>query len=361
MSAQSDKQAPSGGITLGELAARFGCQLSGEPQVRVHSVATLANAQSGQLSFLANKQYRRFLAQTQASAVIVHPDQLADCPGNALLADDPYVLYARIAHVLHPAPAMTPGVAEGAHVSPDAALGADVRVEPGAVIEAGVQLGARVWIGPGCVVQRDCRIGDDTRLVANVTLCHGVRIGARGLIHPNTVVGSDGFGLARAPEGWIKVAQVGAVQIGDDVEIGAGTTVDRGAIEDTEIGNGVKLDNQIQVAHNVRIGEHTVVAACTGVSGSTTIGKRCMIAGAVGFVGHLDIADDVVITGQTMVNKSITKPGVYSSALPMDEASRWRRNSARFRKLDELAKRVKQLERVSESSAGAVKDLEGRD
>ncbi len=361
MSAQSDNQARATGVTLGELAARFGCQLSGDPDVRIHAVATLANARAGQISFLANKQYRRFLADTQADAVIVQPEDLPDCPGNALLADDPYVLYARIAHVLHPPPALSPGVAAGAYVSEGARLGEDVRVDCGAVIEHGAQLGARVWIGPGCVVQRDCEIGADTRLVANVTLCHGVRIGARGLIHPNTVIGSDGFGLARAAEGWIKVPQLGAVRIGEDVEIGAGTTVDRGAIEDTVIGNGVKLDNQIQVAHNVRIEEHTVVAACTGVSGSTTIGKRCMIAGAVGFVGHLDIADDVVITGQTMVNKSIAKPGVYSSALPMDEASSWRRNSARFRKLDELAKRVKRLERASEAVAGAIKDLEGRD
>ena len=187
-------------------------------------------------------------------------------------------------------------------------------------------------------------VGEGRELVANVTLGRAVRIGARVLIHPGAVIGADGFGFARETEGWLKLPQVGSVSIGDDVEIGACTTIDRGAIEDTVVEEGVKLDNNIQVAHNVRIGAHTIVAACVGISGSTVIGRRCMIAGAVGFVGHLQITDDVVITGQTMVNRSIGEPGVYSSALPMDEATRWRKNSARFRHLDELARRVKALE-----------------
>jgi UDP-3-O-[3-hydroxymyristoyl] glucosamine N-acyltransferase len=187
-------------------------------------------------------------------------------------------------------------------------------------------------------------VGERSELVANVTLGCAVRIGERCVIHPGAVIGSDGFGFAREPDGWLKVPQLGGVRIGDDVEVGACTTIDRGAIEDTVIEDGVKLDNNVQIAHNVRIGAHTIIAACVGISGSTVIGKRCMIAGAVGFVGHLQIADDVVITGQTMVNRSISKPGVYSSALPMDEAQRWRKNSARFRQLDKLARRVKALE-----------------
>jgi len=194
-------------------------------------------------------------------------------------------------------------------------------------------------VGAGAV------IGAGSRLVANVTICAGVRLGARVLVHPGAVIGADGFGLAREPEGWIKVPQVGSVSIGDDVEIGANTTIDRGAIEDTVIEEGVKLDNQIQVAHNVRIGAHTVVAGCAGISGSTSIGRNCMIAGAVGIAGHLEIVDGVVITGLTMVSRSIHKPGVYSGALPLDEARRWRRNAARFRQLDALAKRVARLER----------------
>jgi UDP-3-O-[3-hydroxymyristoyl] glucosamine N-acyltransferase len=175
-------------------------------------------------------------------------------------------------------------------------------------------------------------------------------------VHPGAVIGGDGFGFAREAEGWLKVPQLGSVRVGDDVEIGACTTIDRGAIDDTVIEQGVKLDNNIQVAHNVRIGEHTIIAACVGISGSTVIGRRCMIAGAVGFVGHLQIADDVVITGQTMVNRSITEAGVYSSALPMDEAKRWRKNSARFRHLDELARRLKAVEAALGIKGGSTRD-----
>lgn len=332
-------------MRLGELAVRFGLTLRGDADAQVSGVATLAGAGTGDIAFLANPAYRRFLALTGASAVIVGADDAEACPGNALISANPYAAYARIATLLHPAPAIEPGVASSASVAAGVSVPASVHIGHCAVIEAGVRLGDRVVIGPGSFVGRDTQIGDDSRLVANVTVCHGVALGRRVLIHPGTVLGSDGFGIARETDGWIKVPQLGGVRVGDDVEIGAGTTIDRGAIDDTIIGNGVKLDNQIQVAHNVEIGAHTVIAACTGVSGSTRIGERCLIAGAVGFVGHLDIADDVVITGQTMVNKSISEAGVYSSALPMDEARRWRRNSARFRQLDDLAKRLRAIEK----------------
>ena len=339
-------------LSVADIAVRYGCRIAGDPDARVARVATLENASGDCISFLANPRYRRWLSQTQAAAVILAPDDASECPTTALITDNPYSVYARVATELAPAVALVAGVHAAATVSAQAQVPASCEVGPGAVIAAGAVLGERVFVGPGVVIGRDCQVGDDTRLIANVTLCHGVRFGQRCIVHPGSVVGSDGFGIAQEPEGWFKVPQLGSVQIGDDVEIGACTSIDRGAIEDTVIEDGVKLDNQIQVAHNVHIGAHTVVAACVGISGSTRIGQRCMIAGAVGFVGHLDIADDVIITGQTMVNRSIDEPGgVYSSALPMDEARRWRRNSARFRKLDELAKRLSKLEKKLSKAA----------
>jgi UDP-3-O-[3-hydroxymyristoyl] glucosamine N-acyltransferase len=330
--------------TLGQLAVRFGCSLRGDPDLRVERVATLAQATPGTITFLANPRYRAQLATTRATAVILAAEHAEQCPAAALIAADPYATYARVAALLHPAQAHPPGVHPRAVVAADATIAPGASIGACVVIESGARVGEHARVGPGCVVGARAEIGSSSELVASVVVCHDVRIGSRVLVHPGTVIGADGFGFAREPEGWLKVPQLGSVVIGDDVEIGALTTIDRGAIEDTVVEEGVKLDNNIQVAHNVRIGAHTIIAACVGISGSTVIGKRCMIAGAVGFVGHLQIADDVVITGQTMVNRSIDKPGVYSSALPMDEAVRWRRNSARFRHLDELARRVQALE-----------------
>ena len=337
---------PTNGLTLGDLATRFGCDLVGDPDVIVAQVATLAQAGPGDLAFLANTKYRRYLSTTMASAVVLTDAVAGDCPTNAIIATDPYVVYAHIAQILHPPQRPASGRHAAAYCDTSAVIANSASIAPGAVIEAGVRVGERVRIGPNCVVGANSVIGDDSTLVANVTICHGVKMGVRVTVHPGVVIGSDGFGFARDESGWVKVPQIGTVIIGDDVDIGAGTTIDRGAMDDTVIEHGVKLDNQIQVAHNVRIGEHTVVAACTGISGSTSIGKRCLIAGAVGFVGHLDITDDVTITGQTMVNRSISEPGVYSSALPMDDAVRWRKNSARFRRLDDLARTVKRLAKL---------------
>ncbi|MEM6638876.1 MAG: UDP-3-O-(3-hydroxymyristoyl)glucosamine N-acyltransferase [Pseudomonadota bacterium] len=352
------------GIAIGELAAQFGCELIGDPDARVGHVATLANAGPGTLAFLANPKYRPKLAQCAASAVVLSAEDAAGCATNALITDDPYVTYARIATVLHPSTGHAPGIHAAASCDPTAEIHPTAHVAPGAVIEAGAEVCEGAFIGPQCVVGRHARVGPHSVLTANVTVAHHCEIGARVTLHPASVIGSDGFGYARAAEGWLKVPQVGRVVLGDDVDVGAGTTIDRGAVEDTVIGHGVKLDNQIQIGHNVRIGDHTIVAACSGVSGSTVIGKRCLVAGAVGFVGHLNICDDVTVTGQTMVNRSIDKPGVYSSALPMDEAARWRRNSARFRRLDDLARTVKRLEKAVASigeSAATTPDREGDD
>jgi UDP-3-O-[3-hydroxymyristoyl] glucosamine N-acyltransferase len=331
--------------SLGELAVRHGLELRGDPDARVARVGTLHGAGPDAVSFLANPRYRKYLATTRAGAVVIEPELAEGCAVPVLVAANPYAAYARIAADLHPVPEFTPGVSPAAHVAAGAEVAADAGVAPGAVIEAGARVGAGAWIGPNCVVGAGAEVGAGSRLVAGVTLCHGVKIGARVLLHPGVVIGGDGFGIAREPAGWIKVPQVGSVIIGDDVEIGANTTVDRGAIEDTVIEDGVKLDNQIQVGHNVRLGAHTVVAGCAAIAGSTTIGRNCMIAGCTGIGGHLEIADGVVITGMSMVSHSIREPGVYSSSLPVDEAARWRRNAARFRQLDKLARRVARMER----------------
>jgi len=331
--------------SLGELAVRHGLELRGDPDVRIARVGTLPGAGPDAVTFLANPQYRKYLATTRAGAVVLEPGLADECEVPVLVSGNPYAAYARIAADLHPAPAFTPGISPGAHVAEGAEVAADAGVAPGAVIEAGARIGAATWIGPNCVVGAGAEIGPGSRLVANVSVCHGVRIGARVLLHPGVVIGGDGFGIAREPAGWIKVPQVGSVVIGDDVEIGANTTIDRGAIEDTVLEDGVKLDNQIQVGHNVRLGAHTVVAGCAAIAGSATIGRNCMIAGCVGIGGHLEIADGTVITGMSMVSHSIREPGVYSGSLPVDEAARWRRNAARFRQLDKLAKRVARMER----------------
>lgn len=331
-------------VSLGELAGRFGCELRGDPDTRISGVATLANAGPGQLSFLANPGYRKFLGDTRAGAVVLSAKDADRCPVPALVSDNPYLLYARVAAVLNPPQPFEAGISPQATVDETASTSSSAWIGAGCVIEAGAAIGEGCFIGPGTVVGKNVIVGDDCRLVARVTLCEGVRIGNRAVIHPGAVIGADGFGIARDGERWIKVPQVGSVRIGDDVEIGANTTIDRGAIEDTVIESGVKLDNQIQIGHNVRIGEHTVVAGCVGISGSTVVGRRCMIAGATGIGGHIEIADDVVLLAASVVTSSIPEAGVYGSALMHDDARAWRRNSARFRHLDDMAKRLRRVE-----------------
>ena len=342
--------------TLGELGLRFGCVVQGDPGLVIDGVGTLAGAQPGQITFLANPRYRRLLADTRAAAVIMPPDDAEDFPAPALVSEHPYLIYARVASLLAPAMTQAGGISPAASVDPTAEVAADAWVGPGAVIEAGASIGSRTFVGPGSIIGKNVRLDADCRLVARVVICADVRIGERVILHPGVVLGSDGFGIAQDGQAWVKVPQLGGLIVGSDVEIGANTTIDRGAIEDTVIGDGVKLDNQIQIGHNVRIGEHTVIAGCTGVSGSAVIGARCMIGGMVGIAGHLEICDDTVITGQTLVSHSVRQPGVYSSALPLDEARRWRRNSARFRQLDKLAKKVQALGRATGNDDGEQKD-----
>jgi UDP-3-O-[3-hydroxymyristoyl] glucosamine N-acyltransferase len=317
------------------LAVRFGLTLRGEPTLRVSRVATLSLAGPGTLSFLANSRLRKQLSLSRATAIVVAPADASDCPTAALIAANPHLAYARIATLLHPEPPAVPGIHATASVSADARVAASAAVGPYCVVETGAVIGERVQLAAGCAVLEGATVGDDSRLMPRVTLYPGVRIGERCLLHAGAVIGADGFGFAPDAGTWVKVPQVGGVRIGDDVEIGANTTVDRGAIEDTVIENGVKLDNQIQVGHNVVIGEHTAIAACTGISGSTTLGKRCMIGGMVGFAGHLMIADDVMVTGCSLVSASIRQAGSYSSGMPTVETRAWRRMVAHLRKFGE--------------------------
>ncbi len=321
-----------GEFSLGELAVRFGLELRGDPALQVSHVATLSQAQAGSLSFLANSRYRKQLPCSRATAVVVAPADADACPGAALIGSNPYLAYARIATLLHPPVSTSPGIHSTSVVSCDARVAASASVGPFCVVEADADVGERVQLGAGCTVLSGARIGPDSRLMPRVTLYAGVRIGERCLLHTGVVIGADGFGFAPEAGTWVKVPQVGSVRIGDDVEIGANTTIDRGAIDDTVVENGAKLDNQIQVGHNVVIGAHTAIAACTGISGSTTIGQRCMIGGMVGFAGHLTIADDVSITGCSLVSASIKQAGSYSSGMPTVETRAWRRMVAHLRR-----------------------------
>ena len=332
------------GVTLGQLAARFGIALRGDPDLCVTAVATLKDARPGTISFLANARYRRFLEATAATAVVLEAAELERCPVAALVDPNPYAAYARIAAFLHPEPAIAPGVHPSAVVDGGARIAASAEIGPQVVVAAGVEIGERVVVGAGCVLGENVQIGADTRLAARVTLYRRVRIGARCVIHSGAVLGADGFGIAHDVDGWVKVPQLGGVVIGNDVEIGANTTIDRGAIEDTVIEDDVRLDNLIQVGHNVRICAHTAIAGCVGISGSTTIGRHCMIGGAVGIAGHLEIADGVTVLGFSLVSRSLPKPGVYSASMPAIEASGWRRAVGRLRHLDDLFDRVRTLE-----------------
>jgi UDP-3-O-[3-hydroxymyristoyl] glucosamine N-acyltransferase len=331
-------------ISLGELATRFGCELIGDPDVVVSAVASLPAATSDSLSFLSSNAYKAQLSATQAAAVIVRPADAGDCPVAAILHDDPYACYARMASLIHPLPDFEPGVHASAVVDETATVAATAHLAPNVVIGERSHIGEHVFVGPGTVIGPDCVVGDYSRLLANVTLARAVHIGARGIVHPGVVLGSDGFGNAMTPEGWVKVPQVGGVRIGDDVEIGANTTVDCGAIDDTVIEDGVRIDNLCMIAHNVHIGAHTALAAMTGIAGSTTIGKRCMFAGNSGSVGHITICDDVVVLGKAMVTKDITEPGPYSGMFSAEPARQWAKLVGRVRRLEALQKRVRKLE-----------------
>ncbi len=328
---------------LDELVERLGGELLGDPATAVRRVATLEQAGEGDLAFLANPKYQSRLAACGASAVILAPAarELTSLP--RIVTADPYIYFARVAQLFNPPEALVPGVHPAASVA--SPVPASVTVAAGASVDADVELGEHVVIGPGCRIGRGARIGAGSRLNANVTIYHDCVVGRDCIVHAGVVIGADGFGFARERDGsWVKIPQVGRVVIGDDVEIGANTTIDRGALDDTVIGDGVKLDNQIQIGHNVRIGERTAIAGCVGIAGSTTIGARCMIGGQAGIIGHLEIVDDVVVSAGTLVTKSIRRRGVYTANLPVQGHAEWVKNFAHLRHLDALVDRIRALE-----------------
>jgi UDP-3-O-[3-hydroxymyristoyl] glucosamine N-acyltransferase len=332
-------------FSVAELAKRFSLEFKGDGERIIDGVGTLSGAGPSQLSFLSNNKYAAQLAGTQAGVVVLNSDAVASCPTAALVARDPYVTYAHIAALFEHLPAAPQGihpsavVATGARVSATASIGPCCVIEDGAVVEDGAVL------GPHCIVGSHCTVGAQSRLVARVTLVTRVTLGKRVLVHPGAVIGSDGFGLAFDRDHWVKLPQLGGVRIGDDCEIGANTTIDRGALDDTVLEEDVRLDNQIQIAHNVHVGAHTAMAGCAAVAGSAKIGRYCMIGGNAGVLGHLEVADRVTITAKSLVTHSIREAGEYSSGVPLQENRQWRRNAARFKHLDELARRVSALEK----------------
>jgi UDP-3-O-[3-hydroxymyristoyl] glucosamine N-acyltransferase len=332
-------------MTLGELAARLGLAFSGDGDKPVTGLAPLASAGPEQLAFLSNKKYLYQLADTAAAAVIIHPDLVDQCPVDCLVSETPYVTFARITHFFDRSPRPEAGVhpsacvSDDAQVHPDASIGPNVVVEPGARVGAGVVMGANAYLG------HDSHLGAGTRVYPGAVLYHDVRLGEHCTVHSQAVLGGDGFGFAPGPEGWEKISQLGGVRVGDRVEIGACTTIDRGALDHTVIEDGAIIDNLVQIAHNCRIGKNTAIAGCTGLAGSTIIGANCTLAGGVGVVGHVEICDNVHVTGMTMVTKSITEPGAYSSGTPMMKTGDWKRSAVRFAQLDSIQQRLLAMEK----------------
>ncbi|MCP1316805.1 UDP-3-O-(3-hydroxymyristoyl)glucosamine N-acyltransferase [Vreelandella lionensis] len=333
-------------LTLADIARHLDVDFEGDADQPIRGLATLKEAAPDQVAFLANRAYLKDLATTKAAAVLLHPEHGKNCPVPRLEMDNPYLGYAKLSQLFDPLPARdVPGIHPSAVVAEGVTLGAEVCVQANAVIESGVVLGDRVVVGAGSVIGADCVIGDDTRLHANVTVCHGVVVGKRVILHSGCVIGGDGFGFAHDGAGWHKIAQLGGVVLGDDVEVGSCSSIDRGALGDTVIGNDVKIDSQVQIAHNVTIGDHSALAGCVGIAGSTKVGKHCMLGGGVGLSGHLTICDGVQVTGMSLVTNSIHEPGVYSSGTGAMSNTQWRKNAVRFKQLDDIAKRLARLEK----------------
>lgn len=332
-------------LTLQELAVAIDADLIGDPNYQISSCATLESARSDQLSFIYNKKYITDLQTTNAGVVILSDAFLAGYDGNALIVKNPYLAYAKAANVIHAAPPRLGSIHASVVIGDNANIAEDCVLAPHVVIGDDVTIGKGCYIGPGCVIANKVVIGNNLKLVANVSLGEETKIGDNVTIHPSTVIGSDGFGYApyNDKKGWCKIPQLGHVVIGNDVEIGSNTSIDCGALDDTVIGDGVKIDNQVQIAHNVVIGDHTAIAACTGIAGSTKIGKYCTFAGGVGLVGHISITDGVHVTGMTMVTHSINEAGVYSSGTPFQKNTDWLKNAVRFKQLDKLTKKINYL------------------
>lgn len=332
--------------TAAALAECFALGLRGDGNVAVRGVGTLAHAAPDQLAFLANPKYRAQLGATGAGVVVMRQSDAEGFAGTALIARDPYTAFARVSALFDPAPVHSPGIHPSADIHPGSRVADDAHVGAFVSIGANSRIEAGATVGPGCVIGDDCVVGPACELVARVTLVTRVRLGARVRIHPGAVLGADGFGLAMQRSGdgeghWIKVPQLGGVVVGDDCEIGANTCIDRGAIEDTVLEEDVRLDNLIQIGHNVRIGAHTAMAGCVAVAGSAKIGRYCLLGGGAGVAGHLEICDRVVVTAMSLVTGSIREPGEYSSGTGLMDNRSWRKNAARFKQLDRMARQLR--------------------
>lgn len=335
-------------ITLNDIVARLGGELSGDGSQLIHAIAPLEGAGPGTAAFLSNPKYRKQLAATAASVVILSPEVVADCPVATIATPQPYLYFARLSQWLNPPARPAPGVHELARV--ESPVPDSVSVGPGAWVGPNVVFGENVVVGANCTIGAGVALGADTVLHPNVSIYAGCCLGQRVLVHSGAVIGADGFGFARESDGcWVKIPQVGRVLIGDDVEIGANTTIDRGALGDTVIEEGVKLDNQIQVGHNVRIGAHAALAGCVGIAGSARIGRRCTIGGGAIILGHLEITDDAHVSAGTLVAKSISNKGSYTGTVPFMAHDDWLRNFSRLRHLDAMADKIRALEnRIAE-------------
>jgi len=329
--------------TLEELASYVGGRVEGDASCVVKNVASLESAGDGQISFFTGGKHKAALVKTQADAVILSDKHLSLVTTNSIVVDNPLLAFSQIAEKLNPILPKS-GIHPDASIDPNSNIDVSAYIGAQSVIASGVQIKAGVVIEASCVVEQNCIIDENSTLHANVTLCHGTNIGKNVIIYSGAVIGGDGFGMANDKGRWVKIPQLGIVEIGDDVEIGANTTIDRGALDNTVIGNGVKLDNLIQIAHNVKIGDHTAIAGCVGIAGSVVIGRYCTIAGGVGITDQVQIADNVHITATSLVTQSISQSGAYSSGTPLQENAKWQRNYVRFTQLDDMAKRLKRIE-----------------
>ncbi len=332
--------------TLAEIASRLGGRVVGNPDTLIRQVGSLERAGADQIAFFSHLRHRAKLELTHAGAVVIgHGTQdLTGIP--RIVCEEPYAYFARVSQLFNPIEAPEPGQHPTAQVSSAARVAASARIDAGAVVEDEARIGERVWIGGGCHIGQGSEIGEDSRLYPSVVVYHRCRIGRHAIIHSGAVIGADGFGIAEHAEGWIKIPQIGGVVIGDDVEIGANTTIDRGAIDDTIVEDGVKLDNQVQIGHNVRIGAHTAIAGCVGIAGSATIGRHCTIGGAAVILGHLSLADQVNVSAGTLISRSIDGPGTFTGVFPFDGNASWARNAVLLRNLSDLADRVRALEKL---------------
>ncbi|KJZ11038.1 UDP-3-O-(3-hydroxymyristoyl) glucosamine N-acyltransferase [Marinomonas sp. S3726] len=331
-------------FSLAQIANHVDGDVIGDSSYMIEKLGTLEHADAQALSFLANPKYQGQLANTQAGAVLIRDKALSQGLKNAVVVSNPYLAFAKLTHLFDNRPKPLANIHPSASIDASASLGKNVKIAANVVIEEGAVLADNVEIGPNSVIGARVEIGENTRIAANVTLYYDVEIGQDCLLHSGCVIGADGFGFAPSSEGWVKIMQLAAVTIGNKVEVGANTTIDRGALENTKVGNGVIIDNQVQIAHNVIIGDNSAIAGCSAIAGSTHIGQRCTISGGVGIIGHLTIVDDVHVTAMSLVSKSIHKAGSYSSGTGLEATDKWRKSAARLRRIDDMAKQIAKLE-----------------